>query len=475
MKTERVYCPPTTQQQRRQLFETWEKTGNVSKACQKARVSRQTFYNWKARFEKEGYEGLKEPRSHARKEPGRIGTEVEEKIIKMRRENPKWGKRRIADELAKANSWVPLASAATVKRVLKDAGLWPEPEEKKRCLEPVARTADEPGQALNIDLCFVPATHEDEEKLPAVSGSSGRLVIENVAQAGMEPDYPGRVFEDRDKEYVEAMLEFVNASREKDENRVSPSPETEQASLKAKKRALRIEKEQLRNERRQVRHQRDQEDILWKKQKLQWQKQKIKLSNISASQRKLQDETWHLIRDARRHLKAQRLLEDEQWHQHKLSLREREAQLPIITSWIAILVVTDNCTRQCIGLPLFIAGSHVTSQMIVEALQHLLPPELLFIISDRGIHFTADAFKQLVNDEEFIHVLIARHRPQSNGIAERFVRTLKEWLKDKSWLNEHDLDTLLLSFLDEYNNCPHQGLSIPGLSPNEFANRIFLF
>ena len=86
-------------------------------------------------------------------------------------------------------------------------------------------------------------------------------MIENVAQAGMEPDYPGRVFEDRDKEDVEAMLEFVNASREKDEN-----------------------KEQLRNERRQVRHQRDQEDVLWKKQKLRWQKQKIKLSNISASQ-----------------------------------------------------------------------------------------------------------------------------------------------------------------------------------------------
>ena len=41
-------------------------------------------------------------------------------------------------------------------------------------------------------------------------------MIENVAQAGMEAAYPGRVFEDRDKEYVEAMLEFVNASRKKD-------------------------------------------------------------------------------------------------------------------------------------------------------------------------------------------------------------------------------------------------------------------
>jgi hypothetical protein len=41
-----------------------------------------------------------------------------------------------------------------------------------------ARTAEKPGQALNIDLCFVLVSHETEVKLPAVSGSSGRLVIE---------------------------------------------------------------------------------------------------------------------------------------------------------------------------------------------------------------------------------------------------------------------------------------------------------
>ena len=58
----------------------------------------------------------------------------------MRRQSPAWGKRRIADELAKGNNWVPLVSPNTVERILDDAGLWPETADqaKKRGLQPVS-------------------------------------------------------------------------------------------------------------------------------------------------------------------------------------------------------------------------------------------------------------------------------------------------------------------------------------------------
>ena len=117
-------------------------------------------------------------------------------------------------------------------------------------------------------------------------------------------------------------------------------------------------------------------------------------------------------------------------------------------------------------------GAKVTSDMVVEALRVLLPPELQFLISDRGLHFNSRAFKKLALNQEFIHVLIARHRPQSNGIAERFVRTLKEWLMEKTWEDDKELAELLERFVDEYNDRPHQGLAVPGLSPNEFARRL---
>ena len=113
----------------------WEETGSVTKACTKAHVSRQTFYNWKPRFEDGGYEALNECRSHAPQNPNRIAVEVEAEVIEMRRDHPNGGKRRIADEVAKGNSWVPVVSANTVKRILKDVGLWsPEESRKKKRL-----------------------------------------------------------------------------------------------------------------------------------------------------------------------------------------------------------------------------------------------------------------------------------------------------------------------------------------------------
>jgi transposase InsO family protein len=139
-----------------------------------------------------------------------------------------------------------------------------------------------------------------------------------------------------------------------------------------------------------------------------------------------------------------------------------------------LLRIGGYYTRQCLGLPLFIAGSHVTAEMVVAALRVLLPQDLQFLISDRGVHFTAEVFRQLAKDTNFLHVVIARHRPQPSGIAERFVRTLKEWLADKAWDSDQELSQLLDIFLPEYNDRPHQGLSCPGLSPNEFAKRMFV-
>jgi len=141
MSKQHIHFPRTTADQRKLLFETWEANHDVTASCQRAHVARGTFYYWQPRFEAGSYAALEQCRSHAAKEPARAAPDLEQRVIDLRRQNPKWGKRRIADELAKANQWEPLLSPNTVKRILIDAGLWTplQTPAKKNLVPPTAR------------------------------------------------------------------------------------------------------------------------------------------------------------------------------------------------------------------------------------------------------------------------------------------------------------------------------------------------
>lgn len=359
---------------------------------------------------------------------------------------------------------------------------YPPLSTKKRGLRPAVRTAEQPAQTLNIDLCLVPASHTLEQKLPAVSCSSGRLVAERPPAAVAEPSYPGLVFADPDEPYEQAMHAFVAASTapavaSEDATSQGAAPNATE-TCRAAKRALRQQAQQLRTQRRTQRARRRQQDAAWRNLRFQRRAERLARQHPPpppSETRQAQQQQWReLIAQRRTHLK-QRKQQDAHWRAQREQIRAQLEHQPRVSAWIAILVITDNCSRQCLGLPLFVAGAKVTAELVVAALRALLPEELQFLISDRGVHFTAQVFEQLARDEQFIHVLIARHRPQSNGIAERFVRTLKEWLADKAWTSDRELALLLEQFQAQYNARPHQGIGIPGLSPNEFAQRIWLF
>lgn len=259
-----------------------------------------------------------------------------------------------------------------------------------------------------------------------------------------------------------------------------PEPPGEAARCRAAKRAVRQQLLNLRVQRRAERERRRQQDAAWRGLRSQRRaerrarQQRVPRPHPSRIRPGVQRH-WRELCTQRRALLKQRRQEDAQWRAQREQLRTQLGQLPLVSAWIAVLVITDNCTRRCLGVPVFVAGAKVTAELVVAALRSLLPAELQFLITDRGVHFTAQVFEQLAHEEQFIHVLIARHRPESNGIAERFVRTLKEWLADKSWASDQELASLLEQFRSEYNDRPHQGIAIPGLSPNEFAERIWLF
>lgn len=321
----------------------------------------------------------------------------------------------------------------------------------------------------------MPEKHCAQEKLPAVSGSSGRLVVEHLRQDGKEPHWPGQVFAEGDLDYEEAMRQYSEATRERLvhlKTMKTPTPE----KVTRWRQGNEGQAEWYR-----IRQQRKQADRDWKIAKAERYMARLAFQALPRAERQRQQDSWQAADQAWRKLRVQRQeslrarrSENTAWHQRNRELKEGSTNAAEIRAWIAVLVVTDNCTRQCLGLPVFRTGPMLTSQELVSALRTLLPGELKFLISDQGAHFRTKAFALLAQECDFIHIPVYRHRPESNGIAERFVLTLKQWLRSKSWLAGGDLTTLLAEFIPEYNDRPHQGLPIPGLSPDEFANRIWL-
>jgi hypothetical protein len=140
MADKRTYFPFTTASQRRLLFATWEATGDMAEACRRAHVGRRTFYYWKPRFVAGGYAALEQFASRAPVRPPRVAPAIAERVCAVHAQHPEWGKQRLADELAKANGWVPLVSPNTVKRILRSAGVWPQPAASAKRGGQAART-----------------------------------------------------------------------------------------------------------------------------------------------------------------------------------------------------------------------------------------------------------------------------------------------------------------------------------------------
>jgi transposase InsO family protein len=341
---------------------------------------------------------------------------------------------------------------------------------KKKKGQAVGRHAEQGGQAVNVDLCFVPWEHCTEGWLPAVSGSSGHLVVERQAEGSQERHWPGQIFEQAELSFVEAMQCYALLTQDRQLRQKQAPRLPEQAPTPWR------QEWEARAERHEVVQCRRQEDADWLADRQEHHRIVDTYRALTRKQRAQQAAEWQAQKahwaqreQERVAVLTQRKSEDQAWHDDK-RVRWHTAK----AVWIAILVVTDNATRQCLGLPVFASGAHVTTQEVTDALRTLLPEELAFLISDQGKHFLSKALAQLAQVAHFVHIPVYRHRPQSNGIAERFVRTLKQELRHCNWSGPTQLIALLCEIRPAYNDRPHQGLPIPGLSPNEFANRIWL-
>ena len=107
-------------QSRLSVLELAKELGNVAEACRQRGLDRTSFYEWKRRFQTQGFEGLKDLPPIHRSHPQTTPEPVVERIKALVLEHPAYGCNRHEATLALEGVRV---SAITIQKILNDSGL----------------------------------------------------------------------------------------------------------------------------------------------------------------------------------------------------------------------------------------------------------------------------------------------------------------------------------------------------------------
>ena len=127
----------TTMEQKIEFVCEW-RTGKytITELCKAFEISRPTAYKLIDRFEKQGYEGLRERSRTPRKHPNETGESIINGILGLKKKHPRWGAKKIKKLLFNDFDDDQIPSVVTVHNILKKNGLVC-PQKRMRRVKPV--------------------------------------------------------------------------------------------------------------------------------------------------------------------------------------------------------------------------------------------------------------------------------------------------------------------------------------------------
>lgn len=130
-----------------------------------------------------------------------------------------------------------------------------------------------------------------------------------------------------------------------------------------------------------------------------------------------------------------------------------------------LYVFIDDCSRTLCADILPDQTSYSAAIALDEALE-MLPFDVECIYSDNGKEFKG-AFKHLCAKYHIPQRFTRPYRPQTNGKAERVIKTIKGLLRQHRFISREERRRILYAIVRHYNHLrPHQSLG--GISPFEF-------
>ena len=136
---------------------------------------------------------------------------------------------------------------------------------------------------------------------------------------------------------------------------------------------------------------------------------------------------------------------------------------PFLNRYYA-LVIIDSYSKW----PEVFFTEHPTANFTMLALRKLFSREgvPIAVVSDNGSPFSANSVTQWLNSLGCRHLFTAPRHPQSNGLAENFVGTLKRAILCCNPSSFFELDRFVDNFLLQYRNCAH---STTGQTPAKLS------
>ena len=130
--------------------------GNVAEACRQRGLDRTSFYEWKRRFQTQGFEGLKDLPPIHKSHPQTTPPETVERIRVLALAHPAYGCNRFEAMLALEGTRV---SSITIQKILNDSGLGTKPDrwlalEKANADRSIELTSEQAAFIEKFNPCF---------------------------------------------------------------------------------------------------------------------------------------------------------------------------------------------------------------------------------------------------------------------------------------------------------------------------------
>ncbi len=164
--------------QRLPVFELAETLGNVSEACRRRGMTRNSFYEYKRRFQTHGLEGLKDLPPVAKSHPHSTPEATIERVVEVALEHPSYGCNRL-EAIVKAEGHG--VSSVTIQNILKERELGSRYE---RWLALERRRAEEPIELAGEQIAFIEKQNPCFRERHVESTRPGDLLSQDIFYVG---------------------------------------------------------------------------------------------------------------------------------------------------------------------------------------------------------------------------------------------------------------------------------------------------